>query len=68
MNALTADKAEILDAEGWKAFMDAVFDPRSKPDFVVAIARKMPRLLEYLGYSGEKDLPHSERARTSLDG
>ena len=44
-----SDTTGYLDADSWKEYHDTLFGDDSRADLVVALARKMPRILEYLG-------------------
>lgn len=43
------ERKAYLDSKSWQKFCDSVICPEKPPRAVVAIARKMPRILEYLG-------------------
>ena len=55
MSPVTASRTiGYLDVEDWMEFRDSLCDPDDPPQFVVAVARKMPRILEYLGAHAKK--------------
>ena len=54
---MVTSELSLLNKTDWIDFRDAVFSRTDKADLIVAIARKMPRLLEYLDYIGQSIPP-----------
>lgn len=49
MEEVVRSHSGYLDSPSWMEFCNRLFDRNRQPELVVAIARKMPRILEYLG-------------------
>lgn len=62
------EREAYLDSKSWQKFCDSVICPEQPPRTVVAIARKMPRILEYLGVTQNAHCPVlTERALPWLE-